>query len=228
MGTVLGARRDTPFKEGQDGQQPRQRALPRGLDNAVNPPLHGQRAQRVGGPRERPRRQAEPRHRRNTNPCALVWLGHQRGIGRGQWNYRAGMPGIERRGPLRSLTTAKGLTRSGQRFFIHTHTLRPDPADVKRKCVAARHRGMVGSLTAHVNDPTPPGTVSPMSHRRPVRPVTTRRSQTPSRALKAYLAELGRRGGTARARRMTKAERSASARLAARARWATPRKKPPG
>lgn len=40
-------------------------------------------------------------------------------------------------------------------------------------------------------------------------------------AFSAYLRALGKKGGAVRAKRMTAAERSASARKAARARWGT-------
>ena len=42
----------------------------------------------------------------------------------------------------------------------------------------------------------------------------------PAQALATYLAKLGRRGGTARAKNLTAEERRVSAQNAARARWA--------
>ena len=42
----------------------------------------------------------------------------------------------------------------------------------------------------------------------------------PAQTLATYLAKLGRRGGTARAKNLTAEERSAGAQKAARARWA--------
>ncbi len=42
----------------------------------------------------------------------------------------------------------------------------------------------------------------------------------PAQALAAYLAKLGRRGGTARAKNLTPEERRAGAQKAAQARWA--------
>jgi hypothetical protein len=47
-----------------------------------------------------------------------------------------------------------------------------------------------------------------------------RAPQTPARAVAAYLAKLGRRGGTARAKNLTAEERRAGAQKAAEARWA--------
>jgi hypothetical protein len=47
----------------------------------------------------------------------------------------------------------------------------------------------------------------------------TRSTLTPSQAIAAYLAKLGRRGGAARAKSMTAEERRASAKKAVEARW---------